>query len=309
VVVVTDSWARCVWLGPLILIVGVMGGMGTRMTTQQTKTWSVVIPLMFGLHFDAQSDRQDKSPDKTGFITVNTVKLHYLDWGGNGDTLLFLHGMGDTAHVYDELAPKFTKQSRVLALTRRGHGQSENPETGYDTATLVEDIRQFLDALKIERVVLAGHSFAGDELTRFAAVHPDRVIKLIYFDAAYDHSRVPESLRFKPLHGCGPEVLPTKEESESLDGARRWIVRLFGGKRGRAIYQMMEGTYSTRAAYDRIEAPALAFFAIGYQKDVDRAETLPEPQRQEIQALLKAHGNITSRKSNISAKEFRALVS
>src|SRR5258705_2117337 len=150
--------------------------------------------------------------------------------------------MGDTAHFYDELASKITKQFRVIGLTRRGHGESDIAETGYDTATLVEDVGQFLDALKIYRVVLAGHSFAGDELTRFAVVHPDRVIKLIYFDSAYDHSRVPEGLRFKPLHGGGPELFPTKEESESLDGVRGYISRLFGARRGRAIYSMMEGT-------------------------------------------------------------------
>lgn len=242
---------------------------------------------MFALHLDAQSDWVDKSPHKTGFITVDKVKLHYLDWGGKGETLLFLHGMGDTAHRYDDFAPKFTNQFRVLALTRRGHGESDIPETGYDTATLVEDIRQFLDALKIQRVVLAGHSLAGDELTRFAVVHPDRVIKLIYFDSAYDHSGVPESLRFKPLHGGSPEQLPTKEESESLDGVRRWISRLFGEKRGRAIYSMMEGTYSATAEYGKIKAPALAFFVIGYKKDVDSAERSPEPQRQNVQEFLK----------------------
>jgi pimeloyl-ACP methyl ester carboxylesterase len=214
------------------------------------------------------------------------VKLHYLDWGGSGATLLFLHGMGDTPHRYDDFAPKFTNQFRVLGLTRRGHGESEIPETGYDNATLVEDIRQFLDAMRIERVVLAGHSFAGDELTRLAVVHPDRVIKLIYFDSAYDHSKVTESLRFKPLHGWVPELFPTTEESESLNGRRRWITRLVGEKRGRAIYSMVESAYSVRAEYGKIEVPALAFFVIGYQKDVHRAGTLPEPQRQYIQEFL-----------------------
>ena len=42
---------------------------------------------------------------------------------------------------------------------------SHPAETGYDTATLVEDVRQFLDALKIRRFILAGHSFVGDEVT------------------------------------------------------------------------------------------------------------------------------------------------
>jgi len=257
------------------------------MRKQQSNIWFLLALLMCALDTDAQSESVDKSPHKTGFLTVNKVKLHYLDWGGNGETLLFLHGMGDTPHGYDDFAPKFTNQFRVLGLTRRGHGESEIPQTGYDSATLVEDIRQFLDSLKIQRVVLAGHSFAGDELTRFAVVHPGRVIKLIYFDSAYDHSRVPESLRFRPLHGGGPESLPSKEESESLDGARRWIRRLFGEKRDRAIYSMMEATYSETHNYGKIKAPALAFFVIGYQKDVNRAETLPEPQRQNVLEFLK----------------------
>jgi pimeloyl-ACP methyl ester carboxylesterase len=258
------------------------------MKTLQTELWWVWAPLMFTLQVYAQPDLTDKSPHKAGFITVNQVKLHYLDWGGAGETVLFLHGMGDTSHIYDEFAPRFTNQFRVLGLTRRGHGESEIQATGYDTATLVEDIRQFLDALQIQRVVMVGHSFAGDELTRFAVVHPGRVIKLIYFDSAFDHSRVPEGLRFKPLHGVVPELFPTKEESESVDGSRQWIGRVFGEKRGGAIYSMMEGAYSARADYGKIKAPALAFFAIGYQKDVDRAQTLPEPQRKNIQDFLKA---------------------
>src|SRR5213592_1719977 len=122
------------------------------MIAPQTKIWWVVMPMVIAVSVGAQSDRTDKSPHKPGFLTVNNVKLHYLDWGGNGDTLLFLHGMGDTAHIYDALAPRFTNQFRVLGLTRRGHGESQVPESGYDTATRVEDIRQFLDALNISRV-------------------------------------------------------------------------------------------------------------------------------------------------------------
>jgi len=273
------------------------------MRTLQTKLWWLWAPLVFTLQIYAQSDWSDKSPHKTGFITVNNVKLHYLDWGGAGDTLLFLHGMRGTAHFYDDFAPSFTNQFRVLGLTRRGHGESEIPETGYDTATLVEDIRQSLDALKIQRVVLAGHSFAGDELTRFAVVHPDRVIKLIYLDSAYDHSRVPENLRFKPLHGVVPEFLPTKEESESPDGGRRWVMRIWGDKTGRTIYSMIEGTYAEKHEYAKIKAPTLAFFATGYcsaspanskcrgfdrEKIIDWVESLPDPQRKNAQEFINA---------------------
>src|SRR5688572_4691157 len=191
------------------------------MMARRTKLWGVFVPLAFMLSTHAQSEWSDKSPHKSAFITVNGVKLHYLDWSGQGETMLFLHGLGDTAHIFDDLAPKFTEQFRVLGLTRRGHGQSEKPETGYDTATLVEDIRQFLDALEIERVILVGHSLAGDELTRFAGEHPDRVIKLVYLDAAYDRASLPELMKQLPR-----ELSPAKVDLESLDSFRRWVSRI-----------------------------------------------------------------------------------
>jgi pimeloyl-ACP methyl ester carboxylesterase len=111
----------------------------------------MVVATVVAFDTNAQSEWTDKSPHKSDFITVNGLRLHYLDWGGKGETILFLHALGDTAHIYDLLAPKFTNQFRTLALTRRGHGQSEIPPTGYDTAIRVEDIRQFLDALNIPR--------------------------------------------------------------------------------------------------------------------------------------------------------------
>src|SRR2546426_2960258 len=188
-------------------------------STRSTLSW-LLLPLASAFDATAQDKWTDKSPHKTEFIKVNTVRLHYVDWGGKGVSLLFLHGLGDTPHIFDDLAPKFTNQFRVLGLTRRGHGQSEKPETGYDTATLVEDIRQFLDALKIQRVVLVGHSIAGDELTRLAVVHPDRVIKLVYLDDAYDRTRMPEIMKQQP-----PELMPTKTESASLNGIRSWTYR------------------------------------------------------------------------------------
>jgi len=111
------------------------------MIARQTKLWWVLVALVFSQHSNAQSDSTDKLLNKNGFITVNGVRLHYLDWGGKGKTMLLLHGIGDTPHGFDDFAPRFTNQFRVLGLTRRGHGESEVPDSGYDTATRVEDIR------------------------------------------------------------------------------------------------------------------------------------------------------------------------
>jgi pimeloyl-ACP methyl ester carboxylesterase len=134
------------------------------------------------------------------FVTVNGIRLHYLDWGGTGPALIFLAGMGSSAYIFNKFAPRFTDKFRVLALTRRGHGDSDYPETGYDADTLVEDIRQFMDCLKAEKASLAGHSLAGVELTHFAATHPERVEKLIYLDALDDRRWEPAVQAQNPLN-------------------------------------------------------------------------------------------------------------
>jgi pimeloyl-ACP methyl ester carboxylesterase len=130
----------------------------------------------------------DKSPHTSDFVTVNGIRLHYLDWGGSGPALLFLAGRGCNAYIFNDFAPRFTGQFHVLALTRRGCGDSDYPATGYDIDTLVEDIRQFLDFLQIDRVILAGHSLAGIELSHFSALYPERVLKLVFLEAGYDYN-------------------------------------------------------------------------------------------------------------------------
>lgn len=139
---------------------------------------------------------------QSGIVHANGIRLHYLDWGGSGQTLIFLTGMGSSAYIFSKFAPRFTDMFHVLALTRRGHGDSDYPETGYDADTLTEDIRQFMDRLSIEKAILAGHSLAGVELTHFAATDPARVEKLIYLDALDDRRRLPAMRAQNPLRNA-----------------------------------------------------------------------------------------------------------
>lgn len=135
------------------------------------------------------------------FAHINGIHLHYLDWGGDGDTLLFLPGLGNTAYVFDKLARRFTDKLHVLALTRRGHGDSDFPETGYDLETLTEDLKLFLDARGIEKVIFAGSSMAHVEICHFTALYPERVLKIIYLDAAYDRTKFKKFEEQYPLKG------------------------------------------------------------------------------------------------------------
>lgn len=132
---------------------------------------------------------QDPSPHTVQFVTVDkSVKLEVLDWGGSGRALVFLAGLGDTAHVFDDLAPKLTPEYHVFGITRRGYGVSSAPATSgsaYSADRLGDDVLSVLDALKIDKPVLIGHSIAGEELSSVATRHPDRIAGLIYLDAGY----------------------------------------------------------------------------------------------------------------------------
>jgi pimeloyl-ACP methyl ester carboxylesterase len=149
-----------------------------------SRNYSPIQPLLF---IKEEVD-MDVSPHTSNFVSVNGIKLHYLDWDGSGDVLLFLAGMGCNAHIFDGFAPRFTDKFHVMALTRRGHGESDHPETGYDVDTLTEDVSEFMDTLGIENAILVGHSMASIELSHFSALYPERVLKLIFLDAAYDRS-------------------------------------------------------------------------------------------------------------------------
>ncbi len=150
----------------------------------------------------------DTSPHKSAFVNVNSIRLHYLDWGGSGPALLFLAGIGCNAHIFDGFAPRFTDHFHVLAFTRRGHGESDYPETGYDIDTLTEDIRLFLDCLGIDQAILVQHSNEGIELSHFAARYPERVRKLVFLEPAYDRN----SPEFKAMMERWPEIdYPTED--------------------------------------------------------------------------------------------------
>jgi non-heme chloroperoxidase len=129
---------------------------------------------------------------KVRFVEVAPgVRLEVFNWGGNGRTVVLLAGGGDTAHVYDRFAPKLAREYHVLGITRRGFGASSRPAAGYTADSLADDVLRVLDALKLERPVLAGHSVAGEELSSIGARHSGRIAASVYLHAAWDRTWVP----------------------------------------------------------------------------------------------------------------------
>jgi non-heme chloroperoxidase len=128
----------------------------------------------------------DPSPHRIAFVTVdNSVELEVLDWGGNGRAVVLLAGY-QTAHEYDDIAPKLTAFCHVYGITRRGFGASTRPDVGYTAQRSAEDVLQVLKTLKLDHPVLAGHSFGGLDLLTIGAQHPALVAGLVFLDSGDD---------------------------------------------------------------------------------------------------------------------------
>jgi non-heme chloroperoxidase len=170
----------------------------------------------------------DAAPHRSRQVDVEAgVQLEVLDFGGTGAPVLLLPGLGATAHSYDDLAPLLARKHRVVALTRRGTGYSSRPDFGYDTPRLAADVLEVMRAMELDRVLLVGHSIAGEELTWLGGHHPERFAGLVYLDAAYDRSgdrHAPTAVRLRELHRSLPPAPPIPAQALRDYGAlSRWL--------------------------------------------------------------------------------------
>ncbi len=198
----------------------------------QVTSCILIIVTLNPLHSEQTASWRDPSLHSVQFVTVEkNVQLEVLDWGGSGRALVLLAGGGHTAHVFDEFAPKLAARYHVYGITRRGFGASgfALPERTLDR--LRDDVLTVIDALKLSRPVLVGHSIAGAELSSIGAAHPDRVSGLVYLEAGYpyafDNGKGPTMKEF--LEVKGPQApTPPHSDQASFSALQSWDAQVFG---------------------------------------------------------------------------------
>ena len=181
----------------------------------------LIVSPMVPLHSQQPPAWKDPSSHSTQFVTVDkNVRLEVLDWGGSGKPLVLLAGGGDTAHVFDDFAPKLASGFHVYGITRRGFGESDFSAEGYGADRLGDDVLAVLDSLKLIRSVLVGHSLGGEELSSLSTRHPSRVAGLVYLEAGYpyafDNGTGPTMKEFQDLKNLAPKAPPPSESDPGL---------------------------------------------------------------------------------------------
>ncbi len=236
---------------------------------------------------------RDPSPHTRRFVEVEpTVRLEVLNWGGSGRPIVLLAGGGNTAHVFDVLAPKLTSRNRVYGITRRGFGASGYAEPMNPSERLRDDVRAVMAVLNLDRPVLVGHSFGGFEMSAVASARPDRIAGLVYLDAAYPYAiLLPGGASVQDVLGNQPQPpTPQPPDLESFETLQRWNARAFGFQMPESeLHETWEADATGRplrpkdfsrgqlrllvpvvlkgTRYSRIAPPALMVFASPHTRD------------------------------------------
>lgn len=118
------------------------------------------------------------------FINVNGAKLHYTDSGGDGEVILFSHGLLMSGEMYEAQIAHFSPKYRCIAYDHRGQGRSEVTKGGYDMDTIAEDGAALIRALGLAPVHFVGLSMGGFVGMRLAARQPELLRSLTLLETS-----------------------------------------------------------------------------------------------------------------------------
>jgi pimeloyl-ACP methyl ester carboxylesterase len=111
------------------------------------------------------------------------IRLRGRDWPGDAPPFVLVHGLSSNARTWDQVAGYLAAAGhRVVAFDQRGHGLSEKPDQGYDSAMVAGDLARLIDALSLKRPVIAGQSWGGSVVLHFGATYPGRARGLVLVD-------------------------------------------------------------------------------------------------------------------------------
>jgi pimeloyl-ACP methyl ester carboxylesterase len=135
-------------------------------------------------------------------MVAEGVSIPYADQGAaTGPCVVMIPGLGDSWRTYERVLGHLPDDVRALALSMRGHGDADRPDSGYAVADLAADVVALLDGVGVASAVIVGHSSASFVALHLAAVHSARVTGLVLIGAPASFRDHPDAARFDQVFG------------------------------------------------------------------------------------------------------------
>jgi pimeloyl-ACP methyl ester carboxylesterase len=119
------------------------------------------------------------------------IQMHVCTWLAQEEQelrppYLLVHGLASNARTWDQVARLLVNAGHsAAAIDQRGHGLSQKTDSGYDFATITNDIYRILTELGWEQPVMVGQSWGGNVLLEFAARYPGLASKYVFVDGGF----------------------------------------------------------------------------------------------------------------------------
>ena len=124
---------------------------------------------------------------------VNDINMYY-EITGEGEPLLFIHGLGSSTRDWEEQVPFFSQKYKVITIDLRGHGKTDKPKGHYTIPMFSDDIAKLLEALQISSTHVIGISLGGGIAFQLTVDNPELIKSLVAVNAAVG---VPPGLKWK----------------------------------------------------------------------------------------------------------------
>ena len=120
-------------------------------------------------------------------VRANGIRMNVWT-GGEGPTLVLLHGYPQTGQMWHKVSPTLMKRFNLIIPDLRGYGDSEKARSGFDKKTMAKDIACLASELGHETFFLMGHDRGARVAHRLGLDFPERVEKLIVLDIVPTHT-------------------------------------------------------------------------------------------------------------------------
>jgi pimeloyl-ACP methyl ester carboxylesterase len=119
-------------------------------------------------------------------VPLGEIELAVRDWTGPKHPFLLVHGLASNARTWDGVARYLSEAGhRAVAVDQRGHGLSDKPDHGYGFEEVTSDLLGLIEALELQRPILAGQSWGGNVALEFAARYPQSLAGLVLVDGGF----------------------------------------------------------------------------------------------------------------------------
>ncbi|NGM84084.1 alpha/beta hydrolase [Paenibacillus sp. 7124] len=205
---------------------------------------------------------------------LKNIDLFYLDTRTEGSAILCLHGRWGRAETWVDFMERYGQQYRIIAPDQRGHGLSGKPASNYTAEEMAEDMVELLDELKIESVLVAGHSMGGRVAGYLTALYPEYVKALAILDRSASGLAKTGTPPSDPFPAVDPLTRDWPLPFSSLSEAMNFIRKFTDSE---LSYQ-----YFMNSLVETVEGYRMQFsshaMAAGMAHDVDWFHLLPEIQ-------------------------------